>query len=126
MNSSQKIKEAAKEFLLLAASGQVREAYRKHVSPDFRHHNAYFKGDAESLMAGMEENATKNPNKMLEIQRTLQEGDLVAIHSHVKLKPNDLGVSLVHIFKFQEDKIVELWDIGQAVPEYSPNEFGMF
>jgi hypothetical protein len=32
----------------------------------------------------------------------------------------------VHIFRFQNDLIAELWDIGQAVPENSPNQFGMF
>jgi hypothetical protein len=32
--------------------------------PDFRHHNPYFRGDAESLMAAMEENARKNPDKL--------------------------------------------------------------
>jgi predicted SnoaL-like aldol condensation-catalyzing enzyme len=32
----------------------------------------------------------------------------------------------VHIFRFRGDKIVELWDLGQEVPESSPNENGMF
>jgi predicted SnoaL-like aldol condensation-catalyzing enzyme len=124
--SQQSHKEAAMAFLRLVASGSVREAYRKHVSPDFRHHNAYFSGDAESLAAAMEENAARNPNKTLEIQRALQDGDLVAVHSRVRLNPGDLGMGLVHIFRFQGNLIAELWDIGQAVPERSPNEYGMF
>ena len=58
-------KDAATEFLTMAASGNVREAYRKHVGADFRHHNPNFRGDAASLMAAMEENAAKNPDKSL-------------------------------------------------------------
>jgi len=119
-------KHSAMEFLRLAASVQVREAYRKYASPNFRHHNPYFQGDAQSLMAAMEENAQKNPDKVLEIQRVLQDGDLVAIHSKVKLKPGDLGVAVVHIFRFEQGLIAELWDIGQPVPENSPNQCGMF
>ncbi len=119
-------KQAALSFLRLAASGKVREAYQDHVAPDFRHHNVYFRGDAESLMKGMEENAVKNPNKVLEVRRAIEEGDLVAVHSHVRMKPGDRGVALVHIFKFRDDRIVELWDLGQPVPENSPNENGMF
>ena len=119
-------KEAAMEFLRLVASGKVREAYRKHVGPDFRHHNPYFRGDAESLMVAMEANAAKNPDKVLEIQRALQDGDLVAVHSRVRQKPGDLGGAVVHIFRFQGNLIVELWDIGQEVPKDSPNEYGMF
>lgn len=120
------LKEAAIEFLRLVASGKVREAYRKHVGPDFRHHNPFFPGDAESLMAAMEENAAKNPNKVLEVQRALQDGDLVAVHSRVRQEPGDLGAAVVHIFRFRGDLVAELWDIGQAVPENSPNAHGMF
>jgi predicted SnoaL-like aldol condensation-catalyzing enzyme len=119
-------KEAAVDFLRLAGSGKVREAYRKYVGPEFRHHNAYFRGDAESLMAAMEENAAKNPNKVLDIQRALEDGDLVAVHSHVRQNPDDRGAALVHIFRFKGDKVIELWDVAQPVPENSPNEHGMF
>ena len=124
--TAQGLKEAAMDFLRLAGSGKVREAYNKYVGPDFRHHNAYFPSDAESLRTAMEENAAQNPNKVLEIQRALQDGDLVAVHSHVKQQPGDRGAAVVHIFRFQGDRIVELWDVGQAVPESSPNELGMF
>jgi predicted SnoaL-like aldol condensation-catalyzing enzyme len=119
-------KEAAKDFLRLTASGKAREAYRKYVGPEFRHHNPYFRGDAETLMIAMEENAVKNPNKVLEIQRALQDENFVAVHSHIKQKPDDRGIAAVHIFRFQEDAIVELWDIGQPVPQDSPNQYGMF
>jgi len=114
------------EFLRLAASGNVRQAFDKHACPEFRHHNPFFPGDAESLMVAMEENAAKNPARILEIQHALQEGNLVAVHSRVSLKPGDRGVAVVHIFRFQGNHIAELWDIGQAVPENSPNEYGMF
>jgi predicted SnoaL-like aldol condensation-catalyzing enzyme len=63
---------------------------------------------------------------VLEIQRTLEDGDLVAAHSCVRQKPGELGAAVVQIFKFQDDRIVELWDMGQPVPENSPNENGMF
>jgi len=49
-------KEIATEFLKMASSGKVKEVYDKYVHPDFFHHNAYFKGDRETLIKGMEEN----------------------------------------------------------------------
>jgi len=119
-------REISISFLKLAASGQVREAYSRYVSPNFRHHNAFFRGDRESLMLAMEENATKNPNKRLEIKRSLEDRDLIATYSHVQQNPGDLGSVVVHIFRFEGDRIVEMWDIGQAVPKESPNENGMF
>ncbi len=127
-NSTGKIsnKEAAASFLHLASSGKVKEAYQTYVGSNFRHHNPYFPGNAEALRAAMEENATQNPNKTIEIKHTLEDGDLVAVHACVRLKPGDLGIATVHIFRFEGDRIVELWDVGQPVPEKSLNENGMF
>ena len=77
-------------------------------------------------MAGMEENALQNPNKSLEVKRAISEGELVAVHSHVRQTPDDLGAAVVHIFRFENDLIVELWDLGQPIPKESLNQYGMF
>lgn len=119
-------KDMAISFLDQVASGRVREAFEAFIGPGFRHHNVYFKGDAESLRIAMEENAVQNPRKALTVQHALEDGDLVAVHSHVRLKPEDAGVALVHLFRFEGDRVVELWDMGQPVPEDSPNENRMF
>lgn len=100
-------KQMARDFLILASKGKAREAFSKYVDKNFKHHNIYFKGDGESLMIAMEDNARKNPNKILEIKRALQDGDLVALHSHVRQNPGDPGGAVVHIFRFENDKIAE-------------------
>jgi predicted SnoaL-like aldol condensation-catalyzing enzyme len=119
-------KDAAVSFLKMASSGDVREAYSKFVGPGFRHHNPYFEGSAEALMTAMQENARENPNKTLDVKRVIAEGDLVAVHSHVRQNPDDLGGAVVHLFRFENGRIVELWDLGQPVPGESPNQYGMF
>ena len=62
-------KEAATEFLRMVVAGRVREAYERDVGPGFRYHNPFFRGDAQSLMSAMEENAAANPDKVLEIRQ---------------------------------------------------------
>lgn len=121
-----KRKDIASDFLRLVASGQVKLAFDQYVSKDFKHHNPYFKGDAVALMQAMEADARENPGKVFEILRTLEDGDLVAVHSTVQQNPDaDLFV-LVHFFMFEGDKIAELWDVGQVVPADISNEHGMF
>ena len=120
------LKAAAMDFLRSVAAGEVSEAYARYVSPTFRHHNPYFRGDAKSLQEAMQENAQKNPNKIFEIQRALQDGELVAIHSRVRQNPQDRGGVVVHLFRFRENRIEELWDVGQPEPEKMINEHGMF
>jgi len=102
------------------------EAFSNFVGDGFRHHNPFFEGSAESLQAGMVENAQQNPNKVLEVKRVIAEGDFVVVHSHVRQNPDELGAAVVHIFQFEKDRIVQLWDLGQPVPEKSPNQYGMF
>ena len=119
-------KDSAVTFLKLAASGKVREAYSKFVGLGFRHHNPFFEGSAESLSAGMEENARQNPDKVFEVKRVTADSEFVVVHSHVRQKPDDLGAAVVHIFRFEKARIVELWDVGQPLPENSPNQYGMF
>lgn len=119
-------KEAAISFLRHVVSGKIREAYATYVAKDMRHHNMMFAGDAASLEKAMEENHSQFPSKVIEVKRALEDGDLVAVHSHVRLRANEPGFATVHIFRFEGHRIVEMWDIGQPVPQESPNKNGMF
>ena len=119
-------RKAAVDFLEQASSGRVREAYDKYASPDFQHHNPHFAGDAASLREAMEKDAVAHPNKVLKVQRAIAEGDVVAVHSWVRMTGDDAGYALVHIFRFEGDRVAELWDIAEPVPANSPNANGMF
>ena len=74
----------------------------------------------------MKEDHHQFPNKQFTIKNVIGEGDLVAVHSHLVIRPSEPGMSVVHLFRFQGEKIVELWDIGQAIPADSPNLDGAF
>ncbi len=100
-------KDVAVAFLRRAASGRVREAYNEYISNDFRHHNPAFAGNAEALMAALEENARQNPDRHLDVLHTLEDGDLVAVHSHVRQRPGERGAVVVHLFRFEGERIVE-------------------
>ena len=77
-------------------------------------------------MAAMQQNAVAHPDKIFEVQRALQDGELVAVHSRIRFLDASQVMAVVHLFRFYEGKIIELWDVGQAVPDQSPNELGMF
>lgn len=115
-------KEIAQAFLLNASKGNARPYFAQYLHTNFKHHNVFFKGDAQTLLLATEENAKNNPDKTFEIKRALQDGDLVAVHSHATLEKDDPGFALIHIFQFKEGKIIEIWDVGQAVPSEMVNE----
>jgi predicted SnoaL-like aldol condensation-catalyzing enzyme len=118
-------KTAAEQFLIQVCR-DVDRAYAEFVGPNFRHHNVWFPGNAEALKKGMADNLRQNPQKKLEIKQSIEEGDRVAVMSHVTFKPGDRGYSLMHLFRFENGKIAELWDIAQEIPQDSPNANGAF
>ena len=120
------LKDTAVEFLMQIVAGDVRGAYERHVGGGFRHHNPYFAGDARSLREGMERDEERNPGKKLDVQRALQEGDYVAVHSRLRRGSSEPDIAVVHIFRFENGRIAELWDIVQAAPAQIVNENGMF
>lgn len=119
------LKEIAREFLTLCAKGSSREAFKLYASENFKHHNPYFKGDADSLIVAMEESDKVHPNKIFEIKQIIEDGNLIAIHSYIKQAEN-LEFSVVHILKFEKEKIIEIWDVIQPFPEKIINENAMF
>ena len=117
-------KEIAIAFLENASAGNVREAFANYIHPDFKHHNVYFKGDRESFRLAMEENTRQFPDKTYETIRALEDGDLVVVHGKVVLTPKVYGV--IHIFRFQDNQIIESWEASQEKIADSPNEHGLF
>ena len=118
-------KEIDASFLRLASSSEVRKAYEQFIHPQFRHYNAFSKGDRESFLKAMEEHAEQFPDKIYETLRVLEDGDYVAVHGKVVLSP-DSQWSVIHIFRFEDDEIIESWEASQQVLKDSPNENGLF
>ena len=119
-------KQAAVQFLKLVVSGKIDEAYQKHVDPKGKHHNPFFPAGLPTLQKGMKENQDQFPNKQINVKNVLGDGDCVSVHSELVMAPGGNRMVVVHIFRFQGDKIVELWDCGQQIPPDSPNKDGAF
>jgi predicted SnoaL-like aldol condensation-catalyzing enzyme len=119
-------KAVAVEFLTQCATGRVRDAYERHVAGQFKHHNPYFQSDRKSLLEAMEQSAAHEPNKSFQVMRTVASDDTVAVLSRLQREQAGLEYAVVHILKFKNGKIVEMWDVGQEIPRDSPNELGMF
>ena len=66
------------------------------------------------------------PESRSEIKRVFAEGDYVILHSHSVHEPGTLGRAVVDIFKLEDGKIVEHWDVVQDIPAAPMNSNGMF
>ena len=77
---------AAVEFLRMVMARRIDEAYAKHVDPKGRHHNAHVAAGMDNLRAAMREAHARNPQTTIDIKHVVGEGDLVAVHSHVRMQ----------------------------------------
>ena len=119
-------KKAAVEFLELVVSGRIDEAYRLHVDMLGKHHNPFFAAGFPALQKAMTEDHARFPGKQLTVKNVLGDGQLVAVHSHLVFHAGEPGMTTVHLFRFRDGKIIEMWDCGQPVPADSPNADGAF
>jgi predicted SnoaL-like aldol condensation-catalyzing enzyme len=120
-----KQKDIAKAFLQGVVTDKVREIYDLYTLPNFKHHNGFYSGDRESLLEGMLESNRVFPNKKVTIKLAIAEPPYVTLLTHVQIA-EDKEVAVIHMYRFEDEKIAEMWDISQEVPENSPNENGMF
>lgn len=126
MSTNTNLKDAAIDFLQLTAAGRIDEAFARHAGPAFRHHNPWFASDATTIQAGMKDNAARFPNMEFEVQRALADGDQVAVHSRARMMPGMPDIAVVHILRFEDGKIAEMWDVAQPEPVPMANQLGMF
>lgn len=117
-------KEIAITFIQMCALESPQKAFDLFVAPDFKHHNQYFKGDRASLLNAMIVADSTHPNKTMTIKQVFQTDDRVALYSHVEKE--DMNIAVVHIMRFENGKISEMWDLGQVMDANSPNENGIF
>ena len=66
------------------------------------------------------------PQASFHLKRSIAEGNLVVLHYNLRMSPEDPGQAVVDIFRVEDGKIVEHWDVMQTVPTEAVNTNGMF
>lgn len=100
------------------ASAVVAEDYRQH-NPDVPDGKApfvdFFKGYFKD-----------HPQSRVKVVRSATDGDLVYLHVHATNGPDDRGQAVLDIFRVENGKIVQHWDVIQDVPSEAANNNTMF
>jgi len=89
-------------------------------------HSPHVADGRDAVLSLFERRFKNSPKITTSVKRTASEGDLVWIHQHVKRTPEDLGRAVINIFRMENGKFAEHWNLGQAVPEKSKNNNTMF
>ena len=119
-------KKAVIEFYDKALNQKDFEAASKYFGPRYIQHNPGAPDGIEGFKALIAQRKEKFANAKSEIKRAFAEGDYVILHVHGVREPGERGVAIVDIFRLENGKIVEHWDVVQPIPEKTANSNGMF
>ena len=92
----------------------------------YTQHNPTAADGPEGFKRFVEFLRAKYPNAHSEIKQAFADGDYVILHVHAVREPGTRGNAIVDIFKLENGKIVEHWDVIEPIPEHAANTNGMF
>ncbi len=105
---------------------KVAQAFKTYVGATYKQHNPLVSDGIEPSVAFLSKRFETNPQAINEIKRVIADGDLVAVHVHSRSNDSDRGRAIVDIFRVENGKIIEHWDVIQPVPENAQNNNTMF
>ena len=95
-------------------------------APGYVQHNPMARTGANGLKDFLDWARAQSPDAEHRVKRVFADGDHVIAHVHVIINPGERGNAVVDIFRIEDGRIAEHWDVAQVVPADSANSNGMF
>lgn len=119
-------KKTVVEFYEKGLNQKDFEAASQYFGPRYLQHNPTAADGIEGFKKFIAFLREKFPDSHSEIKKVFADGDYVILHVHAVREKGTRGNAIVDIFKLENGKIVEHWDVNQPIPEKAANENGMF
>ncbi|HEY7649017.1 MAG TPA: nuclear transport factor 2 family protein [Methylomirabilota bacterium] len=119
-------KKVVLEFYEKGLNQKDAEAASQYFGAKYTQHNPLAADGAEGFKGFIKFLREKFPKSHSEIKRVFADGDFVILHVHSIREPGTRGAAIVDIFRLENGKIVEHWDVIQPVPDKAANTNGMF
>ncbi|MGV9613992.1 nuclear transport factor 2 family protein [Nocardia xishanensis] len=125
-NTPESNKEIVAAFYEAAFNRKDFGAARRYLSDDYIQHNPLIADGVEGLRARLAFLGQTFPALSVKVERLVAEGDYVVAHVHAVRVPGRRGVAIMDIFRLDNGRLAEHWDVMQDIPEDALNQNGMF
>jgi predicted SnoaL-like aldol condensation-catalyzing enzyme len=119
-------KKTVIDFYDKAINKKDFDAAKVYFGSTYIQHNPRAADGPEGLKGFIGFLKAKFPQYHSTFKRVLADGDFVIVHVHNVPKPGDRGRAIIDIFRLENGKIVEHWDVAQDIPEKAANNNTMF
>ncbi len=117
-------KKLIAEYYDLALNKKDFAAARSYIGASYTQHNPDIENGPEGLAKFIEWAKTELPDLRVEFLRIISDGDFILMHNRGSNSPGTKAV--VDIFRIDNGKVVEHWDVLQDVPATAQNSNTMF
>lgn len=97
------------------------DAVRDFVTDNYIQHNPHVGNGRAALEAFLGPMFEAVPEGRFTIARLIADNDLVVAHTLFQANAEDRGTAVVDVYRIAEGRLVEHWDVKEAVPETSAN-----
>ena len=98
----------------------------KYIKEDYIQHNPVVENGITGFEKFFNKMFTRTPDFHFDIKHLIAEGDYVVVHGHATTGKTGRGGAVVDIYRLENGKLAEHWDVLQQVPETTANGNTMF
>jgi predicted SnoaL-like aldol condensation-catalyzing enzyme len=117
-------REMIVDYYDLALNKKDFAAARSYIGPSYTQHNPDIENGPEGLAKFIEWAKAELPHLRVEFLRVIVDGDFILMHNRGSNSPGTKAV--VDIFRIDQGKVVEHWDVLEDVPAIANNSNTMF
>ena len=119
-------KEVIRKFYAEVFNGHDLAAAEKYIRNDYIQHNPRVENGLDGFKKFFTMMFARSPGFHFDIKLLIAEDDYVVVHGNATGTGISLGGAVVDIYRLENGRLAEHWDVLQQVPETSVNGHTMF
>jgi predicted SnoaL-like aldol condensation-catalyzing enzyme len=118
--------KAVLDFYDVVINAQQYSRVMEYVDKGYIQHKPEVETGPDGLLDFVRSIYKASPTHSAEIVRSFADGDYVILHVHIHNGAEAKDIAVMDIFRCQNGKLMEHWDVACPVPPSSKNVFGVF